>query len=181
MDKFKKLTTDFAKQLETAFAKPEVKELLANIKASTEDTGTFRVLITNEAVDRAGEMVKADGLDIAPYMNSPIVLWGHDYKGLPIGITTKLSREGSGWVAEGKFAAHAFAQEVRKLYDMGIQRAASIGFIPKEMEGNIITKSELLEWSFVAVPCNAEALSMLSIRGVDVNSFASKGLITKEG
>lgn len=163
MDKFMKLSADFKKGLDEAFAKKEVQELFASIKAAdVSKLGTFRVKITNEAIDRAGEMIKADGWDFGPYMKSPVVLWGHDYKGLPVGMTLRLVQEGVDTIAEGVFAPTDFAQECRKLYEMGMLRASSVGFIPKEMEGNIITKAELLEWSFVAVPCNAEALSMLS-------------------
>jgi len=182
MDKFKKLTEDFQKGLEASFAREEVQALFKSIKESTTDLGTFRVKITNEAIDRAGEMIKADGWDFGPYMKSPVVLWGHDYKGLPIGMTLRLVQEGAETIAEGVFAPTEFAQECRKLYDMGMLRASSVGFIPKEMEGNIITKAELLEWSFVAVPCNAEALSMLTaspfMSGKDAKEYA-EGLVTK--
>jgi phage head maturation protease len=42
-------------------------------------------------------------------------------------------------------------------------KTVSIGFIPKQRSSNdrtIITKSEMLEFSFVAVPANPEALSL---------------------
>ncbi len=39
-------------------------------------------------------------------------------------------------------------------------KTVSVGFIPKEREGKTITSAELLELSFVAVPCNPNALSL---------------------
>lgn len=178
MDKFIKLTAEIQKAISTSLERAEVKELLTSIKGNETKYGTFKVKITNEAVDRAGEMIKSTGWDFTHYLKSPVVLWGHDYKGLPIGITTKLYQEGADTVAEGVFAPHAFAQECRQLYDLGMLRASSVGFIPKEMEGNIITKAELLEWSFVAVPCNAEALSMLSVHQLSAEAFITKGIMT---
>jgi len=49
------------------------------------------------------------------------------------------------------------------LYDEGMVKTVSVGFIPKQRQEDnrrIITSAELLELSFVAVPCNPNALSL---------------------
>ncbi len=49
------------------------------------------------------------------------------------------------------------------LYDEGMVKTVSVGFIPKQRQednSRIITSAELLELSFVAVPCNPNALSL---------------------
>ena len=49
------------------------------------------------------------------------------------------------------------------LYDEGMVKTVSVWFIPKsrdESNKRIITSAELLELSFVAVPCNPNALSL---------------------
>jgi hypothetical protein len=87
-------------------------------------------------------------------------------------------------VAKGRFApadANPFAQQVRKLYDLKILRTTSVGFIVKETEGNRITKSELLEFSFVPVPANPYALSMrqVSEMAIDTAMLCAKGIDLK--
>lgn len=152
-------------------------------KAAEKDTGTFRVIITTENVDRMGEVIKADGWDMSHYLNNPIVLWGHDHRALPIGVTTNLFKEGTQWVAEGRFApeaANPVGQHVRRLYDLGIQRATSVGFIAREMEGNVITKAELLEFSFVSVPANPMCLSTMVKSGLSIDEYVAKGFLTIE-
>ena len=52
---------------------------------------------------------------------------------------------------------------MRQLYDEWVLKTVSVGFIPKERDVNnssIITRAELLELSFVPVPCNPNALSL---------------------
>ena len=140
------------------------------------DTGTFDVIISTDDIDRAGEMIKQDGWDLTNYMKSPVVLWGHNYQQPPIGICTSIEKTANGLKASGKFAPTEFAQEIRKLYDLGMCRATSVGFIPTEQEGNIITKAELLEFSFVSVPANPYALSLRDIYSI---SQETAGMVVK--
>ena len=143
----------------------EKKEFLANIKEAG-DSGKFEVIASSESVDRQGEIVVQEGIDIKNYMQNPVILFGHDYWSLPISKATEIVRQAGKTVVRGVFAsaeANPLAQQVRKLYEEGILKAVSIGFIPMEYNGNQITKSELLELSFVPVPANPEALSVLSL------------------
>jgi len=143
----------------------EKREFLANIKEAG-DSGKFEVIASSESVDRQGEIVLQEGIDIKNYMNNPVILFGHDYWSLPIGKATEIVRQVGKTVVRGVFAsaeANPLAQQVRRLYEEGILKAVSIGFIPKEYNGNQITKSELLELSFVPVPANPEALSVLNL------------------
>jgi hypothetical protein len=119
-------------------------------------------------------VVLQSGWDFKHYLNNPIVLWAHDYSALPIGVCDEIeTREVNGvmvTVAKGRFApeeANPFAQQVRKLYDAKMIRTTSVGFIAREMDGNKITKAELLEFSFVPVPANPEALSLAKELGLD--------------
>src|ERR1700722_16869340 len=140
------------------------------IKKAEKENGTFDVIISTEDVDRAGEVVRQNGWDLLNYKNNPIVLWGHDYYGLPIGICTDTYLTESHGVpalgAKGVFfpaEVNPLAQQVRRMYDYGIKSGfnvgctTSVGFIPKDFDPdnrNIITKAELLEFSFVPVPAN---------------------------
>lgn len=177
----KKFTEEIAAEIATRFKAPEAKAVIeATQKAAESDTGTFEVVITTENIDRYQEIIKLDGWDTANYMKNPVVLWGHDSRSIPIGITTNIEVRDGKMIARGKFApasANPFAQQIRALYDLGMMRATSVGFIEKEREGNIITKAELLEFSFVSIPANPYALSTMVKSGVSVNEMVTKGIV----
>ncbi len=162
---------------------PETKEFLEKMKAAEEDSGRFEVIISTADQDRQGEIVNQAGWDLAHYKNNPVVLWGHNYTGLPIGVTDSIEIKDGKLVASGRFApesANPFAQQVRRLYDAKILRSTSVGFIAKEMEGNTITKAELLEFSFVPVPANPMALSLMKTASLDSAEMIQKGLLVEE-
>lgn len=144
------------------------------------ETGVFEVIITTEDTDRMGEVIQLDGWDLKNYMKNPVVLWGHDHYKMPIGICTSIERTATGLLARGKFAPGEEGQEVRQLYDLGIVRATSVGFIEKERTGNLITKAELIEFSFVSVPANPMALSTLIKSNINVNELVTKGFMHVE-
>lgn len=176
----KKLSAEVKKNLEEALGTVAFKDLITRTKDAS-DSGTFEVVISTADTDRSGEIVLQEGMETDMYLKNPIVLFGHDYYSLPIGICTSLELIEGKRVAKGTFApadANPFAQQVRKLYDLGIIRATSVGFIVKEMEGNTITKSELLEFSFVPVPANPHALSLPQAKslGFDIPMLAMKGI-----
>lgn len=175
----KKFTDDFVTEYKAWLEGQEVRDVIeATNKAADGDTGTFEIVITTENLDRYQDVIKADAWDLTHYMKNPVVLWGHDHKTLPIGVTTEIIEKDGKKIARGKFAPHEFAQTIRKLYDMGVLRAASVGFIEKEREGNLITKAELIEWSIVSVPANPYCLSTLVKSGVNVNEMVTKGFVT---
>lgn len=182
MDAFKKLTEEVKKYLGTK----EYTDLVEKTKASdSEDSGTFEVIISTADQDRQGEIVDQKGWDLENYMKNPIVLWGHDYYALPIGVADEVKVIDGQLVAKGRFAsmeANPFAQQVRKLYDQGIVKTTSVGFIAKKMTGNTITEAELLEFSFVPVPANPYAISMRTAKelGIDVEMLSMKGMSFKD-
>lgn len=152
------------------------------IKGLIEKTanGGYRVLASTNAVDRQGDVVDQNGWDTANYLKNPVMLWAHDYRALPIAKATEVSVDSKGLVLAYEFAsaeANPFAQQVKELVDGGFLNAVSVGFIPKERNGNIITRSELLEVSFVPVPANQEALQLMSAKGFSPEMVA--GLFTK--
>jgi HK97 family phage prohead protease len=122
--------------------------------------GTVEAIVSTNSVDRHGEIVDIEGLDLRPYLANPVVLWAHDASSLPVAKTIGLIKEGGRLIARMQFAVKesAFAKEVYDLLVGGYLNAFSIGFVPHEMDGNRYTKGELLEYSVVPVPANAEAL-----------------------
>jgi len=176
---FQKLSEEIKAKISEQIKTKEIREIIEKtLKA--EDSGRFEVVLSTGDVDRMGESLNPEGWDLEFYKTNPVVLWAHDYMGLPIGMTENVEVKEGKLIALGKFApadANPFAQQVRKLYDLGFQRATSVGFLEKEREENKIVKAELLEWSFVPVPANPFALSTLQNSGVDTMALITKGII----
>ena len=135
------------------------------------DGGRYRVTIAANEVARTQPDLDLGGLSTEGYARNPVVMWAHDAVGrspsggLPIGRTLELDRgPGGRIVAEFEFLeGDPFAQRVRNAWDQGFLRAASISWLPLEsrpVEGGRLrdTRSELLEWSIVAVPADPDAL-----------------------
>ncbi len=173
MKKFKLFSAEEIQSLAKLLLKDEVKTMMTSTKSFKEEPekyGAFKIIVSTDDMDRVGDIIRVDSWELDNYEKNPIVLLNHDYDDLPIGITTKISIQGNKIIAEGYFApeeANPKAQQVRKLYDLGMISAASVGFIPKQFDAanpQIITRSELLEWSFVTVPCNPNAVSMRQLK-----------------
>lgn len=143
------------------------------LKASSklkEDESEF--IITTGSDDRMGDDIVPEGGDLKAWKKNPVVLYGHDYRSLPVGKGRKVWVDEDGqthaivkWVP-GEI--YAFAETVMKMVKEGFLSAASIGFRPLKYElkedkdgrwlGYKFEKWEMLEFSIVPVPANSEAL-----------------------
>lgn len=179
---FRILTQEAKDAMTTRLAEKSMLDFVEQAKAQGEASGTFKIIISTEDIDRHGETILIDGWDTSFFESNPVVLWAHDYSALPIGMATKVYKEGKNLIAEGVFApaeANPVGQQVRNLYDAGMLSATSIGCIVKEQDGNVITKAELLEFSFVPVPANPYALRLNEL-GMDQKELVQKGILTEE-
>ena len=131
---------------------------------STKDTGdgSFETVITTSTLDRQGESITTTGIDTTAYMANPVVLYGHDYQGLPIGKTTKLTAFNNKLKARFQLAVneYPFAATVAALIKGGYLNAVSIGGMVKQWSDDYrtIEELEMVEFSVVPVPANPEAL-----------------------
>lgn len=121
----------------------------------------FTAIASSEMKDRHGDIVKADGWDLKSYKDNPILLFMHDHT-KPIGKSTKVWIDKSGKTAKLMFkgiisSATEEARAAKQLMMEGILNSFSVGFMPLEMDGSTITKSELHEISLVSVPANPDA------------------------
>ena len=143
---FLKISEEISKDFQSLMATGIMQKTLESLKDAT-DTGTFKFVISTDDEDRQGEVINQSGWDFTNYKNNPVVLWGHNYYDLPIGVTDEIFTNDKGQtIAKGRFApedANPFAQQVRRLYDAKIVKTTSVGFIAREMEGNVITKAEI--------------------------------------
>lgn len=141
-----------AKELETKYFIGELKEV--------EEDGVIEVVASDETVDRYGEVIVADGWDLKNFKKNPVMLISHDYSQLPIG-KWEVRVEEKKLIAKAVFAETERAREVIQLIKSGLKLAVSVGLIVLERDEKKrerITKSELLEISWVSVPANPNAL-----------------------
>ena len=117
---------------------------------------------TDLSEDRDGEVVNPAGLDTNNFMRNPVLLFAHNYRETPIGKILELKKEDNRILFKSQFNLDdPRGKSIFNMFQKGFLNAFSIGFIPKEIEGNIFTKSELLEISAVPVPSNPNALVLL--------------------
>lgn len=141
----------------------QLEKNLQNIELKERKT-KYSMIISKEVEDRDWETVILSWMDMKNYKKNPVVLIDHSYKVESIvGKTTKLKMNWNQLEADFVFVDTENGKLAEKLYEAGLLKASSIGFLAKERDPQDyrkITKSELLEWSLVAVPANASALSL---------------------
>lgn len=139
-----------------------ITENLKGLEKSEIKWRKFRVIASTEDSDRSWEIIKATWWDYTNFMKNPVIIANHVYKIENIvGKATNISVEHDKLVIEGVFSeVNPLWKLLADLYEEWMVKTVSVGFIPKEREGKTITSAELLELSFVAVPCNPNALSL---------------------
>lgn len=138
--------------------------------------GEIEVLVSNSGLDRHGERIMVDGIDIKQVKKNPVVLWGHDYTSLPIGKITKIWKDAGNLMAKIKLATdtYEFANTVYNMIIEGFVNAVSIGGIVKEWnpeDFSIINKLEMLELSIVPIGAHPDALVTSKALGLDPDMF----------
>lgn len=133
--------------------------------------GGLDFVLSDDTVDRYGDIIDAKGWVLTNFKKNPIALFGHS-NGFPIGTWANLRVEGNKLIGTLKLAARgtsARIDELISLVEQGILRAVSVGFIPIKSEPinpdrpygpQKYTKQELLETSLVSVPANPAALAL---------------------
>lgn len=119
--------------------------------------GKMTVIASTETDDRMGDSLKVNDWDFRAFKKNPVLQAGHDYRPqFTIGIAKNIRVEGNKVLFEPEFHnITALAREIKEMFEQGMLKAWSVGFIPGREEGD---KNELLEISAVAVPANSEAL-----------------------
>lgn len=143
-----------------------------SVKATSENN-IAQATISTAGRDREGDEIVSHGVDVQPFMRNPVVLWAHDYKSLPVGKATAVNKGRDSLTATWQWAeGDEFAARVKNCWQQGILNAVSVGIRPKEVEplpgrgGVRILTSELLEFSVVPVPANANALRRMKAAGL---------------
>lgn len=147
----------------------QIYKLLGTETQVQEDTRTVEVICSTETADRIGDIIVQEGIDVASYRKNPVVLWGHD-SNKPVARSSDIFLQNNQLRANVTFPPPGEDKDSDWVYGKvknKLVNAVSIGFIPKSYEpvdaknpwdGYRFTETELVEFSFVSVPMNSEAL-----------------------
>lgn len=146
-----------------------LKPVDIEIKEVDDDKREIVMVGSKEVLDRDGDVVKIEGIDLKNFKKNPVILFGHDHRGLPVGKAIKVWKEDKQLMFKIKFPTpeeYSFADTVYKLVKGDYLKASSIGFSPnwdkaernEKSGGYIFNESELLELSIVPIPANPQAL-----------------------
>jgi phage head maturation protease len=114
-------------------------------------------------------VLEATGAKLDNYRRNTVVLYGHDYSGLPVARALEIDPvPGVGVRAKMQFPPKGVdtrIDAVHTLWDLGFLNAVSVGFTPVSgtptgKGGTRYTDWELLEFSIVPIPANADALRL---------------------
>ena len=76
---------------------------------------TVTAVVSSEAVDRTAEVMIAAGARLKRYRQNPVVMWAHQYGGLPIGRNLWIKVDGDRIIAKTAFAQTEQAEQVEVL------------------------------------------------------------------
>lgn len=141
--------------------------------------GKLTAIASTEDEDRAGDSLKVKDWNFDLFLKNPVLQAGHDYRPqFTIGVAKNLRVEGKKVLFEPIFhEITPLAKQIKQMYEQGILKAWSVGFIPAEMTKD--KRHELLEVSAVAVPANAHAL-MKTMKSLDKGQENQIALELKE-
>jgi len=147
------------------------------VKAVEGQERTVEIRISTASRDRDHDTINPQGWKLANYRKNPVVLFGHDYRSLPIGKDTGITVDELGLLAHPQFCPedlHPMGSTVYRMLVEGFLNAASVGMNPvkwsynEEERGIDFEEQELLEYSIVPVPANPEALVGAKAAGIDL-------------
>lgn len=151
-----------------------------------EKDGKILGIASTAVQDRQGEVVEVDGWDLKNFKKAPRLLWAHNHTEPAIGKVTKTWYDGTGKNKRLMFEAvfqevTEMGRAIKQLVKDGFINTFSVGFKPLEIDGNTITKQELLEISVVNVPANPEAIMLAykSLKLADVDEKVIDKVIDK--
>lgn len=156
----------------------EFRQFVGVERAAAGDSREVTFIISSQSVDRMGDTISVDGWDWKAWEANPVVLWAHDQRSLPVAKGVKIWRDGAVIKATAEFPTadvHPFGAQVYELLKFGALNACSVGFNPLEWSwvedkdrpyGIDFKRQELLEFSVVPVPANADALVTAKAAGV---------------
>lgn len=147
-------------------------------------------IISTPAVDRVGDSMDTLGCDLTQYRKNPVVFWNHAFDGFtkPIGISENSSGQLEVYPTSEHIKATCYftnkfleAEQIFELVNEKTIRATSIRFDPigsPSRSGGVqrFSKWYLLEWSWVPIGCNPEAVQDVLAKGYLAGRRISSGI-----
>ncbi len=152
------------------------------------ESRVLQYTMTDETVDRYGDIVKAKGLDLKRYMTNPVVMTFHDYNQFPVGQVLKAwydkpteSVKAQVLFLDNRVDVSGLADAAFRFAASGAMKGCSIGFLPTGIKtptdaereklgmpkfGVIYESSELLELTVCPIPANPGAMKDSIKRGM---------------
>jgi HK97 family phage prohead protease len=145
-------------------------DVLHKALALAPEDDPYEFIMSDESVDRMGDVIEQAGWKLANFTANPIALFGHD-SSFPIGNWKNVRVEGGKLRGRLELLAKGLSariDELRALVEAKMLRAVSVGFKPLDAEalsgskvgGVRFKKQELVECSLVSVPANPNALAI---------------------
>jgi HK97 family phage prohead protease len=162
------------------------------IKSTAAPVKDFTFTLSDETVDRYGDIVSADGWELDWFRKNPIALFGHDHD-FPIGKWADVHVEKKSKALRGTLdipkGVSPRIDEIGRLVDGGYLNAVSVGFRPTKKPEPLkedddwgpvrYVGQELLECSVVPVPANPNAL--IQARALGISSETIKLVFAESG
>lgn len=154
--------------------------VVRKVNAAAEVAASDEYILSDESVDRYGDVIKLSAWRLANFKRNPIVLFNHD-NNFPIGRWEDVGVRDGALRARFVPAARgtsARIDEINSLREQGILKATSVGFKPLKAEprsggrGVDYTEAELLETSIVSVPANPNALHVAKSLNISDDTIA---------
>lgn len=144
--------------------------------------------INTSSVDRYNTVILAEGIKLENYRRNPVVLFEHgkdpNRGSLPIGRNIWIKSGNGSLIARTQFHKDDYSQALFEMYRDGLLRGWSVNVLPEAERCSPPTKEEIrvnptwrdcsmvyrgtdmAEYSSVAVPGQAEALTIMEQRGI---------------
>ena len=140
-----------------------------HLRSFNEEARSIDVVMSTDAIDSYEERVAQDW-DLKRFKTNPIVLWAHNSRELPLGRAVNVKMKDGQLECSVVFAskeANPMAEQVFRLFQEGVLKAVSVGFVPRSVkyekendkEIAVLSDNELHELSIVPIPANPEALA----------------------
>jgi len=170
--------------LKQAECPAELHRSVATASLDADGERIFTGYASTRSIDRDGEVVMPNGMDLTQFRKAPVLLWGHKWSEPPVGKDHLVESDGYGIKTVSELADTALALDLWKLVQGKMLNTSSIGYIPLEYQMSgmkgwgglmdelkkwpewdgkseplaFVTKAILLEHSLVSVPANIDAL-----------------------
>jgi HK97 family phage prohead protease len=156
-------------------------------KMHAEDTDGHTFVLSDESVDRMGDIILSSGWQLRNFTANPVALFSH-IRDFAIGTWSALRIENKQLKGDLHLAPESTSDrvgEVVRLVRAGVLKAVSVGFRPlqsrprgKDQPGVVFERSELLECSLCAIPANPSSLAVAKSLGI---SDETRAVVFKPG